>query len=596
MPTNTARRTTKQTAKPQAPKKLPKVNTPVRPPNGHRTNGHQALSKPVKARAGNQTIAPQWLVTFIPVERIQPSPYQPRLSFDPEEMADLVASVRAKGVQQPIMVRTCKAAQETVQAGENTDIGKANSNGNGNGALKPKPVPYELIAGERRLRACKEAGRKLIPAIIRDDLSDAEAAELALLENVQRSNLSVIEEARGYKRLMLQFRMKEERIAKKVGKSVGTIKETMELLQLPEAVQKLLAEKKLTASHGQALLPLSPFERVCVLVANKAVKDHLTATSLQSTPLPNVPELKRLGLLAELDWRTKFDWRNICGSCPFKAYVTSSYGAYCLKPDEWNKKQEAAIEQQKQEANRVMEEARQQNGQAVEAEKLSPGSYRNLSLASVPAGCSESCHCRSQAADPHDPHDPHDPTKKYPICLDPSRLNELLKTEREAKEEARRQTYQALWHRAKEKLQAEIAEQNLSRVTTLLALPVLQAAFCRYMDPEQWQALARTVAVNAGVFVPWDDLLDEETADGELYELLMGQLEAQKPEKLLLLCACLLLAYEANQVVRFGGETPGIDFVLSRKPEQQRELEEQEESSGEIEEIPSTMQNTTEEH
>jgi hypothetical protein len=109
-----------------------------------------------------------------------------------------------------------------------------------------------------------------------------------------------------------------------------------------------------------------------------------------------------------------------------KAYANSNYGAYCLKPDEWNKKQEAAIEQQKEEANRVMEEARQQNGQAVETEKLSLGTYRNLSLGSVPVGCSESCPCRSQAAGPHDP------TRKYPICLAPSRLNELLKAEREA--------------------------------------------------------------------------------------------------------------------------------------------------------------------
>ena len=105
-------------------------------------------------------------------------------------------------------------------------------------------VRYELIAGERRLRACKEAGRKTIPAIVRDDLSDAECAELALLENVQRSNLSVIEEARGYKRLMVQFRMKEERIAKKVGKSVGTIQETIKLLQLPETVQGLIADQE----------------------------------------------------------------------------------------------------------------------------------------------------------------------------------------------------------------------------------------------------------------------------------------------------------------------------------------------------------------
>jgi hypothetical protein len=105
-------------------------------------------------------------------------------------------------------------------------------------------------------------------------------------------------------------------------------------------------------------------------------------------------------------------------------------------------------------------------------------------------------------------------------------------------------------------------------------LPVLQAAFCRYVDPEQWRVLARTIIVNCGAFMPWDDLLDAEKEDGELYAELHAQLQAQAPERLLLLCACLLLSYEANQVVRYGGETPGIDFVLGRKPEQQGELDE----------------------
>jgi ParB family chromosome partitioning protein len=309
------------TAKPQTTTKRTEGQATGNAPNGHKPPDRQASQSPHSKKLNKQT-SHQWLIVTIAVERIEPSPYQPRLSFDAAEMADLVASVRAKGVQQPIIVRTCKAGQEALQNGAtHTPNGKANGKADGkvNGATKPSLVRYELIAGERRLRACKEAGRQHIPAIVRDDLTDVECAELALLENVQRSNLSVIEEARGYKRLMLQFRMKEERIAKKVGKSVGTIRDLLKLLQLPETVQKLLAEKKLTASHGQELLALAPYERVCVLVAEKAARDRLTALSLQSTPLPNAAELKRLGLIAELDWRTKFDWKSECGKCPHKA-------------------------------------------------------------------------------------------------------------------------------------------------------------------------------------------------------------------------------------------------------------------------------------
>jgi hypothetical protein len=128
-------------------------------------------------------------------------------------------------------------------------------------------------------------------------------------------------------------------------------------------------------------------------------------------------------------------------------------------------------------------------------------------------------------------------------------------------------------------LKGDVEAKSLARLATLIALPVFQAAFCRYVDAEQWQSLTRMVAVSVGVFVPWDDLLDEEKEDRELYDLLHSHLQAQAPEKLLLLCACLLLAYEANQVVRFSGETPGLDFVLGRKPEVQPELEEESEES-----------------
>ncbi|HXI15561.1 MAG TPA: ParB/RepB/Spo0J family partition protein [Chloroflexota bacterium] len=296
-----------------------------------------------------------WQVVWLPVTQIDPNPYQPRTSFDAAEMAEMVASVRAHGVLQPVTVRTVKAdaQDEKVKPGEDhrngSAKGHANANGHANGG-QTAPLRYHLISGERRLRACREAGRREIPAIVRDDLNDVAVAELALIENVQRSNLSVIEEAAAYKRLMLEFRLKEERLAKKVGKSVATIKETIKLLGLPQPVQQMLSEKKLTPSHGQQLLRLAPFPEVCRLVANKAVSDHLTAISLGQTPLPNVRELRDKNLLIELGHNTQFEWREVCGKCPHNAYVQSGYGSYCLNPNDWHRKQADAIEMKKQEA------------------------------------------------------------------------------------------------------------------------------------------------------------------------------------------------------------------------------------------------------
>ena len=179
------------------------------------------------------------------MDQIDPNPFQPRLSFDILEMQELIASVKAKGVQQPILVRTGKDDKSKAATKDAAPNGGNKMPAPSNG--KPVSIPlhaglvrYELVAGERRLRACKGAKKKFIPAIVRDDLSDAEAAELAILENVQRSNISVIEEARGYKRLMLEFRLKEERLSKKVGKSAATIREMMKLLQLGNKAKNIM--------------------------------------------------------------------------------------------------------------------------------------------------------------------------------------------------------------------------------------------------------------------------------------------------------------------------------------------------------------------
>jgi ParB family chromosome partitioning protein len=504
-----------------------------------------------------------WQVVWLPVGEIAPNPYQPRTGFDPQEMLELVASVRAHGVLQPVTVRTLKPEPDAEPAGSN---GHAGNNGHAKRSSAQTMLRYHLVSGERRLRACKEANRKFVPAIIRDDLSDGAVAELALIENVQRSNLNVMEEAAAYKRLMLEFRLKEERLAKKVGKSAQTIKDLIKLLALPKEVQPLIAGKQISVSHGQLLLKLAPFERVCVQVAQYAVQHKVTATALELALLPNARALKEQKLLVELGHKTAFDWKSECGNCPHKAYVASGYSSYCLRPEEWQKKQDAAIEQQQQEAARVMEEARQEGKQVVEVEKLPANSYRNLSYMSIlPAGCSGACPCRGEAADPRDP------TQRIPICLQPERFSELVRAEREAQEDARRQHYEVQWKEALEVLQAEWTTSQPRKTVWLMARPLLQPSHY-FPNPEVWPQLLQYVADALELQMPVEALAS--LADGAETSQVLELLQGIEPNHLLLFTAGLQLALEAQNGSHYGGETADLDLVLERSSGLQTELPE----------------------
>jgi len=389
---------------------------------------------------------PMWQVHMLPVDQIGPNPMQPREIFDEEELAELTATVAKKGVQSPIVVRTFKAP--AAEASEPAKSGTANGSAvmTVRAAAPDDPLAstpkYELVTGERRLRASRNAGRKRIPAFIRDDLTDAEAAEMALVENVQRANLNIMEEARGYKRLMLKFRMSEERIAHKVGKTVPTVQAAIRLLDLPEAVQTMLLRKQLTAAHGHELLRLAPFPEICVAVANKCVSDKITAAALSVHPLPGAQILKRAKSVVELGPHTKFEWRKVCRECPFKALVTSNFATYCLKPSEYRKKQEHAVELAKQEAARILEAAGKQEDGEVDITSMPAGSYRDLSVFPVPTGCSGQCPCRREYVGPNDP------TRPRAVCVDPARLKLLVDQDREAQEEAARRRYDAMFDSA----------------------------------------------------------------------------------------------------------------------------------------------------
>lgn len=160
------------------------------------------------------------------VSAIRPNPYQPRVDFDEEELDELAASIAAQGVLQPVIVRHIDGGQ------------------------------YELIAGERRWRAAQRAGLVVIPAIVRS-VDDRASLEQAVVENLHRADLNVLEEASAYRQLVDEFSLTQEEVALRVGKSRSAVANTMRLLQLPGSVQRLVRTGELSAGHARALLAFS---------------------------------------------------------------------------------------------------------------------------------------------------------------------------------------------------------------------------------------------------------------------------------------------------------------------------------------------------
>lgn len=161
-------------------------------------------------------------VVLIPVEKIRPSRYQPRLKFDEDKLKELTESIQENGLIQPLTVREMDTY-------------------------------YELIAGERRYRACRNAGFQEIPCYILSPTDD-QAAQMALVENVQRQDLSAIEEAKSYLQIMKQAHLSQEQVAKKIGKSQSAVANKIRLLNLPDDIQEGVIDGKITERHARALL------------------------------------------------------------------------------------------------------------------------------------------------------------------------------------------------------------------------------------------------------------------------------------------------------------------------------------------------------
>lgn len=194
----------------------------------------------------------------IPIDELRPNPYQPRKTFDEEALRELADSIEEHGVFQPIIVKR---------------------------SIKG----YEIIAGERRFRASKMAGKNTIPAIVRD-FSDEEMMEIALLENLQREDLNAIEEAMAYRTLQERLGLTQEELAKKVGKSRSHVTNMLGLLRLPEEVKELVTENKLTMGHARMLSKLEDNNQIRQM-ADKIVMEGLSVREVET--LGDNPEIEK---------------------------------------------------------------------------------------------------------------------------------------------------------------------------------------------------------------------------------------------------------------------------------------------------------------
>ena len=213
----------------------------------------ESFEKNVYATATNEEIIE------IDVDELRPNPYQPRRVFDEEALNDLTASIKEHGIFQPIIV-------------------------------KKSVKGYEIIAGERRVRAARVAGLKTVPAIVRN-LDDGQMMEIALLENLQRENLNAIEEALAYKSMLEKFAITQDELSAKVGKSRSHVTNTLGLLRLPKEVQDMVANNSLSMGHARVLSKLEDNEKI-IKLAHEIVENKLPVRDVEKKSMVEEKKVK----------------------------------------------------------------------------------------------------------------------------------------------------------------------------------------------------------------------------------------------------------------------------------------------------------------
>ncbi len=223
----------------------------------------RALGRGISALIpARETTERQEKIIYVPTDQVKPNPFQPREDFDSQSLEELTQSIKEKGVIQPVLVRR-------------------------------RGDQYELIAGERRLRATKVLGLKEIPVIVKD-VQDRDSLEISLIENIQRQSLNPIEEAHAYQYLMEKFQVTQEKISAVLGKARTTIANTLRLLKLPLEIQEELKKGRISFAHGRALLEIEDANLQRRFV-QEVITKGLSVRELESlvkTRRPRIPKRK----------------------------------------------------------------------------------------------------------------------------------------------------------------------------------------------------------------------------------------------------------------------------------------------------------------
>ncbi|MCX5702685.1 MAG: ParB/RepB/Spo0J family partition protein [Candidatus Omnitrophica bacterium] len=209
----------------------------------------KALGKGISALIPEKVLGREEKIIYVPIEQIRPSPFQPREVFDNQNIEELAQSIKEKGIIQPLLVRR-------------------------------KGDHYELIAGERRLRASNMLDLKELPIIIKD-VDDPDSLEMALIENIQRQDLNPIEEARAFQYLIEKFQVTQERISVVLGKARVSITNTLRLLKLPSEIQEEIKKGRISFAHGKALLEIED-ENMQRKLAHEIISKGLSVQELEN--------------------------------------------------------------------------------------------------------------------------------------------------------------------------------------------------------------------------------------------------------------------------------------------------------------------------
>lgn len=448
---------------------------------------------------------------MLPLADIHPSPINPRKRFDEEAITELAASIAEHGLLQPITVA-------------------------------PWTDGYVIVAGERRWRACSQLQLASVPCIIRPVGTDKEHLELALVENLQRTDIDPIEEAAGYRALM-DLGLKQREIAERVHRQQPAVAKAIGLLDLPFDVQELISQGKLTPSHGVWLQSLSAFPEVCSLAAAHAVRAQTTVRDMDRTLNRDYygigHEIVKKGLAVELPSPhaadDTFNVRDTCmhGACPHKAYRGR---LLCLKPDHYKELKQAAATARAKETRAA--KANLEQGEQVSARAVDRIPHVVLTDWGPPPGCTTDCEHRKTV---------RQGDRKIEMCFKPEHFKELTAAAQEA--EKRRRTAKA------EELLAEATEM----VASLSCPAEVNAVLCLAAS----MRLSSTSICKAAdlLSLPWPLEPAAEVWRNWSREDLRKALKTLQPQQMLNLMALAILVSSAT-IYASNGDPYNVDTTL----------------------------------